>query len=81
MARLDQDRQKKLEPIRMNEAIKQISELGFEVFKENESEISFEFQGSKIKYFAYSGWHSGKTIKDGRGLKNLLNQLKDAKCQ
>lgn len=81
MARLNQERQKELEPKRMREAINKISELGFEVEIETESELSFEFKGSTIKYFAYSGWHSGKTIKDGRGLKNLLNQLINAKCQ
>jgi len=31
--------------------------------------------GSTINFFPYSGWHSGKSIEDGRGFKNLLKQL------
>ncbi len=38
--------------------------------------IEFEYKGHSIKYFPYSEWATGKTIKDGRGLMNLINQLK-----
>lgn len=38
--------------------------------------IEFEYKGHIVKYFPYSGWATGKTIKDGRGLMNLINQLK-----
>lgn len=38
--------------------------------------IEFEYKGSNIKYYPYSCWATGKTIKDGRGLENLINQLK-----
>lgn len=38
--------------------------------------IEFEYKGHSIKYFPYSGWATGKTIKDGRGLNNLIKQLK-----
>lgn len=38
--------------------------------------IEFEYKGHIVKYFPYSGWATGKTIKDGRGLDNLLKQLK-----
>jgi len=34
-------------------------------------------KGSLVLYFPYSGWASGKTIKAGRGLKNLLSQIKN----
>ena len=38
--------------------------------------IEFEYKGHIVKYFPYSGWATGKTITDGRGLMNLSNQLK-----
>lgn len=75
--RLDTKKQKQLEPVRMQYAINKISALGFQITKENETEISFEFKGSKVKFFPYSGWHSGKTITDGRGIEKLLKQLKN----
>ena len=34
------------------------------------------FDNEKVKFFPYSGWHTGKSIKDGRGIENLLKQLK-----
>ena len=37
--------------------------------------IEFEYKGQPVKYFPYSGWATGKTIKDGRGLKNLIKQI------
>jgi len=40
------------------------------------TQLQFEHQGKQINYFPYSGWASGATIKDGRGLTKLLNQLK-----
>ncbi len=44
--------------------------------KNFDDRIEFDFNGSKIKFYPYSGWATGKTIKDGRGLENLLKQLK-----
>jgi hypothetical protein len=75
--RLDQDREKTLQPKRMAYAIEQIEKLGYEVKQVSETELQFEDRiGSIIYMFPYSGWHSGSTIKDGRGIKKLLNQIK-----
>jgi hypothetical protein len=38
--------------------------------------ITFTWKGHPVKLYPYSGWHTGKTIKDGRGIENLLKQLK-----
>ena len=76
MSRLDQDRQDRLEPKRIDRAISEIEALGLDVDYKDEKCIKFLFKGSEIVYFPYSGWASGKTIKDGRGLRNLLKQLK-----
>lgn len=75
MARLDKERQQRLEPKRMNVATQKITDLGFKIEKKTTTFLQFEYKGSLITYFVYSGWASGKTIKDGRGLDNLLNQL------
>ena len=79
MPRLDTERQNELEPIRMQiamESMESIEAMGYEPYKVNESLIEFYYEGAKIMFYPYSGWHSGKTIKDGRGLKNLLRQIK-----
>lgn len=73
--RLDVERQASLEPERMKTALKALSELGFRPEVVNNTELNFTYKDAIIKYFPYSGWASGKTIKDGRGLTNLLQQL------
>lgn len=77
MPRLNIERQKALEPKRVQLAKKEIERLGFSVIIENEILIKFVFKNSPVLFYPYSGWHSGKTIKDGRGLKNLLKQIKE----
>lgn len=72
--RLDQERQQELEPERIQHAVKKIAALGYEV-KADSTKCWFTFKGHQIIFFPYSGWASGKTIKDGRGLQNLLKQL------
>ena len=74
--RLDKQKEDKLQPIRMNVAITKITELGYEIIDRKKVSLSFMFKGSKVTYFPYSGWASGKTITDGRGLENLINQIK-----
>lgn len=76
MPRLDIDRQKELEPKRMAFAIKALEKAGFNPIRVNESKIEFNYLEEVISFWPYSGWHSGKSIKDGRGIENLLKQLK-----
>ncbi len=77
MARLDIERQKELEPIRVDYAIDALHECGIEnMVVLNQNCIEFFFKGEKVKLFPYSGWHTGKSIKDGRGIDKLLKQLK-----
>ena len=75
MSRLNIDRQKELEPKRMEYARNQITALGYEITEENDTTIKFQFKGSTVTFFPYSGWHSGKTITDGRGIGKLLKQI------
>ena len=81
MGRLNIERQNELEPERIAYAKNKIEALGLEVIAENFQSIKFIFKGGIVTFFPYSGWHSGKTIKDGRGLINLLKQLKDEKTE
>ena len=72
--RLNQERKEKLEPIRMAVALEKLRATGIHI-DNDETAIWFIFKGSKVIYWPYSGWASGKSIKDGRGLKNLLKQI------
>lgn len=74
--RLDQEREALLQPKRMKECKAKLEEMGFVVSQFGETELRFMFKGSEVKFWPYSGWHTGKTIKDGRGFTNLLRQLK-----
>lgn len=76
MGRLDIERQQKLEPKRIETAIKLLQDLGIEIEEQNETVIKFYHKSFIVTFFPYSGWHTGKSIQDGRGLINLLKQLK-----
>ncbi len=76
MARLNTERQDKLEPLRFAVAKQKIIDLGYVITTEDKTELNFEFNGFNVKFFPYSGWHTGKSIIDGRGLQKLLNQIK-----
>lgn len=65
-----------LQPNRMKYAKEQLTKLGIKIDLETEATLTFTWKGNVIKHHAYTGWHSGKGIKDGRGIKNLINQLK-----
>lgn len=77
MARLDIERQQRLEFPRLLYASEQICKLGYTVtVQDNMKSLQFEFKGSTVTFFPYSGWATGKSINDGRGLQRLLKQLK-----
>jgi len=75
MARLDKQKQSELEPKRIQFAKSKLEELKIEITKQTSVEIQFLFKGNTISFFPYSGWYSGKGIKSGRGINNLLKQL------
>lgn len=74
--RLDQEREKELQPKRMAFAINVINYLKLEIVFKDETRLEFMFNGNKITLYPYSGWHSGKGIVAGRGIEKLLKQLK-----
>lgn len=74
--RLDQERQNKLEPSRMETAKSVLSKMGFDVkIGSDNKSLQFVHKGEIITYWPYSGWASGKTIKDGRGFTTLIRQI------
>lgn len=73
--RLNQEREKLLQPKRIETGLSELKKLGMEIISVDDTKIVFRFKGHPIQFFPYSGWHSGKTIEDGRGLQNLLRQL------
>jgi hypothetical protein len=75
MPRLDIERQKKLEPSRLNSTKELIQDMGYTITKETKTELQFKFRGETVHFFPYSGWHSGKSIRDGRGFSKLLKQI------
>lgn len=76
MARLDKDRQSELEPKRISFAVERLKKIGIEIDYEDDTKIKFMHKGEEVTLFPYSGWHTGKSIKDGRGINKLINQLK-----
>jgi hypothetical protein len=72
--RLDQEREKRLEPKRIQFAVDSLKELGYEPVVIGKR-VEFEHNGNKILLYPYSGWHTGKGITDGRGVQKLLKQL------
>lgn len=74
MPRLNIERQQQLEPKRMKFAVEQLTKMGYTV-THNNTTLEFIFKGETVRFYPYSGWHAGKTIKDGRGWDNLKPQL------
>lgn len=65
------------EKVRLVYATNRITELGYTCrWIEQSKYLQFEFKGSTVMFFPYTGWFSGKTVKDGRGLNNLLKQIR-----
>ena len=74
--RLNKEREAKLQPKRHKSCKKKLEQLGYEVEGVGETTLMFVHNGNVITLFPYSGWFTGKGIKDGRGFNKLLKQLK-----
>lgn len=74
--RLDKERQEELEPKRMQYAMSKFNELGITAMVSFDGKgINFIWKGQPYWFYPYSGWHTGKSSKDRRGINNLLKQL------
>lgn len=72
----DPEYKKKLTAERIFIAKEKLFALEIDMHYESETELRFMHKGEEIKYFPYSGWHTGKSIIDGRGISTLVDQLK-----
>jgi hypothetical protein len=75
--RQDKEREAEFQPKRIEYAIQQLEKLGIHIMYQDNTKIQFQHLGKKVTLFPYSGWHSGTTIKDGRGIELLLIQLRN----
>ena len=75
MPRQNKERQEDLEPKRKDFALAEMKKMELEITLVTDSRIDFIFNGNRIEFYPYSGWHTGKGIKDGRGWNNLKKQL------
>jgi len=76
MSRLDKDKQKKLEPKRIKNVKKTLSQMGFETYLTKcEKGLKCNREGVSFIIYPYSGWWSGKGIGQGRGFVKLIEKL------
>lgn len=76
--RLDQEREERLNPQRMQFCQEKLEAAGFQVTVRGDKQLEFEFKGAIVRFWPYSGWASGRTIKDGRGFDKLMAQVRSA---
>lgn len=75
MARLNKKREQDLQPKRLEYCKSVINGLGYSITYEDDTKIKFLHKGHVVTLYPYSGWYSGKSINDGRGIENLFHQL------
>lgn len=72
--RLDKEREAELQPKRIEYAVKELIKRGYSCVSDK-TKIQFFYKQQLVTFYPYSGWFSGKTVKDGRGIEKLLKQL------
>ncbi len=65
----------KTQAIRMEHAVKKLEDAGHIIDILDTSSLTIEHKGQLVTFFPFTGWHTGRTIKDGRGLNKLLEKL------
>lgn len=63
------------QPQRMAYAMQELRKRCINPEQINDVKIEFIWKGETISFWPYTGWASGKSIEDGRGIKNLLKQI------
>jgi hypothetical protein len=69
------ERRRRLQPSRMKGTQKELESWGYVVTRVNDTLLTFVHEGHPVMFWPYTGWHSGKSIKMGRGFENLITQL------
>ena len=65
----------KINEERMEYAIHELAKKGYDVHFRDKKSIKFMIGSNECTFFPFTGWATGKGIKDGRGINNLLKQL------
>lgn len=66
------------ESYRIQNAIRALQSKGYKaIYLPALKALRFNYRGNDITFFPYKGWFSGKGITSGRGLENLIKQLKN----
>lgn len=73
--RLNQERERRLQPQRMQSCMESIKKMGFKPYQVDDTELRFDLLGNTCKLFPYSGWWSCKGIGSGRGFNKLLEKI------
>lgn len=74
--RLNHERQTELQPGCVEFAQRSLEKLGYSLSVSPNGRIQFDYKGKIVTLWCYTGWYSGKGIVAGRGIMNLLKQLK-----
>ena len=53
---------------------KQVENLGYKVNNQR-THFDFEYNGHKVIFWKKKQWFSGRSVKDGRGIHNLISQI------
>ena len=70
------ERRVRLEAKRSETALNVLRSMGFSPeYDSSEKVVTFVHGGNTIRYFPFTGWATGKGIRDGRGFVNLVRQL------
>lgn len=57
-------------------AANKLTDMGFVVTWDSSHKcLEFRYKDARVRFYPYKGWFTGKTVKDGRGLQNLIKQL------
>lgn len=73
---LTRERRDRREPGRSEYVMAELRKRGYSpVWDEQEKAVRFDYKGNTITVWPHKGWFSGKGVKDGRGVRKLLNQL------
>lgn len=70
------ERQEALQPGRIEYARTKLKAFGYDVEQTSTADLRIIHQGSPVIIYPYTAWFTGKTVRDGRGIHNLLKQLK-----
>lgn len=71
-----EEQTKKIRKEKMDYSVFKLSENDIDIKFQEDTMLEIDYNGSTVKFYPYTGWFTGKSVVDGRGLNNLIKQLK-----